>query len=142
MEKKSKLILSVLQGDDYDNTVSELNKAGFFVTMLSSTGGFLKKLKQRRHLDYTVRLHIISLDSCIKSGCHLTVPFIIISLMYPLNYIKFLFYIIRYIALLKYNYTAVIVQILIRQRYCLCPVFFAEHFYVFELRVFFHTTAK
>ena len=39
MEKKSKLILAVLQGDDYDNTVSELNKAGFFVTMLSSTGG-------------------------------------------------------------------------------------------------------
>ena len=43
MEKRSKLILAVLQGDDYDNTVSELNKAGFFVTMLSSTGGFLKK---------------------------------------------------------------------------------------------------
>ena len=39
----NKLILAVLQGDDYDSTVYELNQAGFFVTLLSSTGGFLKK---------------------------------------------------------------------------------------------------
>lgn len=39
----NKLVLAVLQGDDYDNTVQELNAAGFFVTLLSSTGGFLKK---------------------------------------------------------------------------------------------------
>lgn len=39
----NKLILAVLQGEDYDNTVRELNTAGFFVTLLSSTGGFLKK---------------------------------------------------------------------------------------------------
>ena len=39
----NKLIFAVLQGEDYDNTVYELNRAGFFVTLLSSTGGFLKK---------------------------------------------------------------------------------------------------
>ena len=30
------------QGEDYEDTVYELNQNGFFVTMLSSTGGFLK----------------------------------------------------------------------------------------------------
>ena len=39
----NKLILAVVQEDDYDATVSELNQNGFFVTMLSSTGGFWKK---------------------------------------------------------------------------------------------------
>lgn len=39
----NKLIFAVLQGEDYDSTVYELNQAGFFVTLLSSTGGFLKK---------------------------------------------------------------------------------------------------
>ena len=43
MEMKKKLILAVLQGDDYADTVDELNRNGFFATMLSSTGGFLKK---------------------------------------------------------------------------------------------------
>ncbi len=38
-----KLILAVLQDDDYEETVSQLNQNGFFVTTLSSTGGFLKK---------------------------------------------------------------------------------------------------
>ena len=40
----NKLILAVVQEDDYDATVSELNQNGFFVTMLSSTGGFWKKM--------------------------------------------------------------------------------------------------
>ena len=35
----SKLIMAVVQEDDYDATVSQLNKNGFFVTMLSSPGG-------------------------------------------------------------------------------------------------------
>ena len=39
----TKLILAVVQEDDYDAAVSELNQNGFFVTMLSSTGGFWKK---------------------------------------------------------------------------------------------------
>jgi uncharacterized protein YaaQ len=39
----SQMILAVLQGDDSDNTIRALNEAGFFVTLLSSTGGFLKK---------------------------------------------------------------------------------------------------
>ena len=40
---KKKLILAILQGDDYADTVDELNQNGFFATILSSTGGFLKK---------------------------------------------------------------------------------------------------
>ncbi len=43
MNTHSKLIMAVVQEDDYDATVSQLNKNGFFVTMLSSTGGFWKK---------------------------------------------------------------------------------------------------
>ncbi len=39
----SKLIMAVLQGEDSTETIAELNKHGFFVTILSSTGGFLKK---------------------------------------------------------------------------------------------------
>lgn len=40
---KKKLMLAILQGDDYADTVEELNRNGFFATILSSTGGFLKK---------------------------------------------------------------------------------------------------
>ena len=40
MEKKSKLVLAVLQGSDSDNTIRNLNERGFMVTVLSS---FLKK---------------------------------------------------------------------------------------------------
>lgn len=40
---KKKLILAVLQGDDYIETVEDLHRNGFFSTVLSSSGGFLKK---------------------------------------------------------------------------------------------------
>ncbi len=46
MEKeksKQKMLLAVIQGDDYPETVDDLNHNGFFATVLSSTGGFLKK---------------------------------------------------------------------------------------------------
>lgn len=43
MEGKQKLLLAVLQGDDYLDTIDELNRNGFFATVLSSTGGFLRK---------------------------------------------------------------------------------------------------
>lgn len=39
--KKKKMLLAVIQGDDYTATVDELNRNGFFATVLSSTGGFL-----------------------------------------------------------------------------------------------------
>ena len=42
-QQGNKLILAVLQEDDYDSTVSALNEHGYFVTKLSSSGGFLKK---------------------------------------------------------------------------------------------------
>lgn len=39
----NKLVLAVLQEEDYEKTVSALNQHGFFVTKLSTSGGFLKK---------------------------------------------------------------------------------------------------
>lgn len=38
-----KLILAVLQGDDYRVAIEDLNAKGFYATVLNSTGGFLKK---------------------------------------------------------------------------------------------------
>ncbi len=38
-----KMILAVLQGEDYQETIQELNEHGFYVTKLHSSGGFLKK---------------------------------------------------------------------------------------------------
>ena len=38
-----KLVFAVLQGDDYGEVVYALNQEGIAVTMLNSTGGFLKK---------------------------------------------------------------------------------------------------
>lgn len=41
--KASKLILAVLQKEDYKQTLKELNEHKIFVTKLSSSGGFLQK---------------------------------------------------------------------------------------------------
>ena len=38
-----KMIIAILQGEDYPDVVKDLNKHGFYVTLLNSTGGFLKK---------------------------------------------------------------------------------------------------
>lgn len=43
MEQNNKLVLAILQEEDYEGVVSALNQHGFFVTKLSSSGGFLKK---------------------------------------------------------------------------------------------------
>lgn len=43
IEQHNKLVLAVLQEEDYDGTVAALNQHGFFVTKLASSGGFLKK---------------------------------------------------------------------------------------------------
>ena len=37
------LIVAVLQGEDYSEAIEELNGKGFYVTILNSTGGFLRK---------------------------------------------------------------------------------------------------
>ena len=42
-DKPYKLIMAILQKDDYDDTVEELGKNEIFVTKLCSSGGFLKK---------------------------------------------------------------------------------------------------
>lgn len=39
----SKMIIAILSGDDSADTISELNKNGFYVTVLSTSGGFLKR---------------------------------------------------------------------------------------------------
>lgn len=41
--KCDKLVMAVLQGDDYPDVVMDLNEHGFYVTLLNSSGGFLKK---------------------------------------------------------------------------------------------------
>ena len=38
-----KLIVAVLRKEDEVDTIAELNKKGFFVTELATTGGFLKE---------------------------------------------------------------------------------------------------
>ena len=38
-----KMILAILQGDDYRETIEELNGHGFYATILHSSGGFLRK---------------------------------------------------------------------------------------------------
>lgn len=43
MKGHNKLVLAVVQEEDYDATVEALGKAKIFVTKLSSTGGFLRK---------------------------------------------------------------------------------------------------
>ncbi|MGM9521787.1 MAG: cyclic-di-AMP receptor [Oscillospiraceae bacterium] len=39
----NKLIIAVIKFDDYEDTAEKLTTSGFFMTLLSSTGGFLKK---------------------------------------------------------------------------------------------------
>ena len=43
MEQNNKLVLAVLHEEDYEGVVSALNQHGFFVTKLSSSGGFLRR---------------------------------------------------------------------------------------------------
>lgn len=43
LSKDNKLIFAILQEEDFDETVEKLNENHFFVTKLSSSGGFLKK---------------------------------------------------------------------------------------------------
>lgn len=38
-----KMIFAIIQNDDYRRIVEDLNKHGFYVTVLNSSGGFLKK---------------------------------------------------------------------------------------------------
>ncbi len=42
-KEKQKLILAVLSGDDYEDTISTLTENGFFVTVLNSSGGFFRR---------------------------------------------------------------------------------------------------
>lgn len=38
-----KMIIAILQNDDYHQVIADLNEHGFYVTVLHSSGGFLKK---------------------------------------------------------------------------------------------------
>ncbi len=61
-----KLILAILQDDDYEETISVLNQNGFFVTTLSSTGGFLKK-KSTTVMIGTDEAHLQSVLDILKT---------------------------------------------------------------------------
>ncbi len=41
--KCDKMILAIIQGEDYQNLITDLNQHGFYATVLESSGGFLKK---------------------------------------------------------------------------------------------------
>ena len=56
-----KMILAILQGDDYDNVVRELNKNGFYVTLLNTMGGFLRK----RSVTIMIGLESARLDAAL-----------------------------------------------------------------------------
>ena len=75
MEKKSKLVLAVLQGSDSDNTIRNLNEQGFMVTVLSSTGGFLKKKSTTVMIGVEEdRLDPYFSSVVLSSVCHLRKP--------------------------------------------------------------------
>ena len=57
-----KLLLAILQGDDYNEVVADLNEHGFYVTVLNSSGGFLKK----RSVTIMVGLDAARVDDCIE----------------------------------------------------------------------------
>ena len=42
-KEQQKLIMAVLNGDDYEDTIHDLTQNGFFVTVLNSSGGFFRK---------------------------------------------------------------------------------------------------
>lgn len=41
--KCDKMILAIIQGEDYQDVITDLNQHGFYATVLESSGGFLKK---------------------------------------------------------------------------------------------------
>lgn len=58
-----KMIIAILQNDDYRKVVEDLNEHGFYVTVLNSSGGFLKKPNatimiglNHEHLDEALKL--------------------------------------------------------------------------------------
>lgn len=42
-QKCDKMIIAILQNDDYHEVIADLNDHGYYVTVLQSSGGFLKK---------------------------------------------------------------------------------------------------
>ncbi len=42
-KEQQKLIMAVLNGEDYEDTIHDLTQNGFFVTVLNSSGGFFRK---------------------------------------------------------------------------------------------------
>lgn len=42
-QKCDKMILAIIQGDDYQDVITDLNTHGFYATVLESSGGFLRK---------------------------------------------------------------------------------------------------
>ncbi len=57
-----KMIIAVLQGDDYYEAIANLNEHGFYATVLNSNGGFLKK----RSVTLMIGLNHAHLDQALK----------------------------------------------------------------------------
>ena len=75
MEERRKLVLAVVQEDDYDRTVGALGKEKIFVTKLSSTGGFLKKYAGRRtEVQYTTTVPVADTQYTNFAGTATPVP--------------------------------------------------------------------
>ena len=60
--KGGKLILAILQEEDYEAAVEDLNRHQIYVTKLSSTGGFLK----RRNITIMIGVEESQLDSALS----------------------------------------------------------------------------
>lgn len=56
-----KMIIAILQDDDYRQVVEDLNRHGFYVTVLQSSGGFLKK----PNATIMIGLNHEKLESCL-----------------------------------------------------------------------------
>lgn len=57
-----KMIIAVIQNDDFHEVIDELNQNGFYVTVLHSSGGFLKK----PNATIMIVLHHTQLDDALK----------------------------------------------------------------------------
>lgn len=60
--KIDKMILAIVREDDYSDVISELNKKGFYATVLHSSGGFLK----RQSVTIMVGLNHEELDKALE----------------------------------------------------------------------------
>ena len=57
-----KMIIAIMQGNEYRSAIDDLNERGFYVTILNSTGGFLKK----QNVTIMIGLNHADLDDALE----------------------------------------------------------------------------